>query len=551
MQYDYIVVGGGSAGCVTAGRLVAEYGARVLLLEAGPLDDDRLIHMPAGFVRMLLNSSRYVFPHESVPQPHLDGRTVRVEQGAVLGGGSSVNAMTYMRGTRGDYDRWNDAVGGGWGWDDLLPYFRRQEGNQRFNSDQHGIGGPLKVSDAHHPISEIARIFLHTLQAMGVPYTSDFNGGDERGVGLVQSTTYRGVRCSASDAFLSRVRSDTRLDLKCDSPALRVLFEGNRATGIEYRDGRSRAIEHASAREGIILTAGAYITPKLLMLSGIGPAGELFRHGIAVRLDLPGVGQNMQDHNDTTLVAYTDGAYGYFGEHQGWRMLRNGAQYLLFGSGPVASTASEVCAFVDPTDLRAPPTMQFYCGGMAMPVLGSSFTPGHGMTMLANLVSPASRGRMSLRSADPAAPPLIDPNWLSAPEDVARLLAGLRFMRKVTETSPMRDRITRILAPAPDDLQDAALIPYIRRVTKTNFHPVGSCRMGRDSDPMAVLTPDLRVRGVEGLRVFDSAMMPSITSANTNATVMAVADHAVDLMMGRTSHAASEPAGATAMEAAP
>lgn len=531
-RYDYIVIGGGSAGCVTGGRLVREFGARVLLLEAGPSDAHRLIDMPAGFVKLLFRPSPFVTVYESEAQPSLDGRSVTIMQGHVLGGGSSVNAMTYTRGVPADYAKWNDATGAtGWEWDSLLPYFRKQEGNQRLNNAAHGVDGPLKISDAHHPICDASRAFLHTLQGMGVVFSSDVNGGIQEGVSLVQSTTYKGKRCSAARAFIDPVRSDRRLTLKCNTVATRLLFDGGRVVGVEYVEGKRRSVEKAYANNDVVLTAGAYASPKLLMLSGIGPAEHLATLGIEARVDLPGVGQNMQDHHSVSLVARTNGAYGYFGEDRGPRMLKNGLQYLLFGSGPVASTSSEVMAFVKTQDADGEPNLQLYCAPVMVPTPLLLPPEADGLTLIANLVTPRSRGSMRLRSSDPIAPPIIEPNYFADPRDLRALVDGVRYLREIINAAPMNRLVDQTLAPTPDIKTDEDLGDYCKAVTTTNFHPVGSCRMGLDSDPRAVLTPKLKVRGVEGLHVFDASMMPSIISANTNATVMAVADRAIDLMM--------------------
>ena len=534
MELDYIVVGGGSAGCVTAARLVAEFGAKVLLLESGSRDRHPLIHMPSGFVKMLLSPDPFMVGHESLPQPALGGRTVNVLQANVLGGGSSVNAMTYTRGTRDDYDRWDKAIGDlGWGWADILPHFVRQEGNQRLGAPLHGVHGPLKVSDAHHPPTDISRAFLLTLQEMGLPFTPDVNGGDERGATFIQSTTFRGRRCSSAKAFIEPLERDKRLTIKFNSPALRIIIERGRAIGVEYADaGGGRGT--ASARCEIILTAGAFISPKLLMLSGIGPAPELRKHGIDVVVDLAGVGQNMQDHNDASLIVETKGNYGYSGEDRGLRLLTNGLQYLLFNSGPVTSTGSEVTAFLNPLSLGSDPTIQLYCVPKILQMPGGGMCPP-GATLMANLIAPKSRGSMRLRSADPRDLPIVDPGWLTCREDITMLVAGVRFLLKLTRTSPFAEKVLRVVSPAPEGQTDEQLEQFIRQVTGTNWHPVGSCRMGADDDPTAVLDPELRVRGVERLRVFDGSMMPGIIRANTNAPIMAIADRGVSLMMGTSS----------------
>lgn len=530
-DFDFVVVGGGSAGCVTAARLVQDFGAHVLLLEAGVPDRDPLIHMPAGFSKILSRPGKHLVSYTSEPQPSLDSRAVVIEQASVLGGGSSVNAMTYTRGTRADYDGWNAALGGnaGWGWDDLLPHFIRQEGNQRLGLPLHGTDGPLKVSDAHHPPTDASRAFLLTLQAMGLVYSADINSGDERGATYIQSTTYRGRRCSAAQAFIAPLRGDPRLTIKYRANATRILIEGKRAVGVEYSIGGK--VERAMARSEVVLTAGALISPKLLMLSGIGPAGMLKQHGIDVVVDLPGVGSNLQDHNDARLPVSTTRNFAYTGEDRGMRMLINGLQYMLFRSGPVCSTGSEVTAFHNPVDPGADPTIQFYCMGVIYPGPEHKGPPPSGVTLIANLIAPKSRGRVGLRSSNPSDPPLIEPNWLSDPSDVTALVGGVKLLLEAARTAPFSHMVSEVLAPAPDTRSDEALAAFCRSVTATNWHPAGTCRMGRDDDETAVLNASLQVRGIDGLRVFDCSMMPKIISANTNAPIMAIADRGVDLMM--------------------
>ena len=528
--YDYIIVGGGSAGCVTAGRLVG-HGASVLLLESGWPDKHPLIRMPSGFVKFL-GGSRFLTEHVATPQGALGGRQPAIWQGNVLGGGSSVNAMVYMRGRPADYDHWDEVTGGaGWSYAEMLPYFRRQEGNQRLNNDQHGIDGPLKVSDPVH-VAEMSYVYLKTMQALGVRLVDDFNGGDQRGVGFMQTTTYPRVRCSAVRAFLDPILHSPSFELKTRAKATRILFEGRRVVGVTYQ--REGGTFTARAAREVILTAGAFVTPQLLMLSGIGPAAHLREHGIDVLVDSPGVGANLHDHHEVPLIATTDRNYGYFGEDRGWRMIVNGINYLAFKGGPVSSNGVDACAFINPHDPKGEPTIKLYCVPMIYgdkEVLGAD--PTHGVTFTSCVLQPKSRGSVRLRSGDPADLPLVDPSYLAEPEDMSLQVDALLYARNVMNTRPMADTIKAELMPGAGVVDRAALEEQCRRTVKTNWHPCGTARMGRPDDPMAVLTPDLKVKGVEGLRVFDASLMPSVPHGNTNAPTMAAADRAVDKMLGK------------------
>ncbi|MBN8995002.1 MAG: GMC family oxidoreductase N-terminal domain-containing protein [Rhizobiales bacterium] len=532
MDYDYIIAGGGSSGCVTAWRLVKDHGARVLLLEAGPPDKSMLFRMPAGFFKML-GGSPYLNIYESEPQARLNGRTTKVPQANVLGGGSSVNAMIYMRGKPEEYDEWDVASGGaGWTWRHMLPHYTRLEGNQRHVMPLHGDDGPLKVSDHVH-ICDMAWIYLQTLQNMGVPFNNDFNSGRQHGVGFMQLTTDHGKRCSAATAFLKPILNDKRLTLKTGAAVTNLLFEGNRCIGVEYvQNGQVHKVRAANE---VVLTSGSYVSPKLLMLSGIGPEAHLAEHGIRTRVDLPGVGQNLQDHHEVPVSAYTKGAYGYFGEERGLKMVVNGLQYLLFGTGPVSSNGAETCAFVNPETRGPDSNVKIYC--VAMIYLDrdvADVRPGHGVTFTCCLMRPKARGSVTLRSANPMDRTLINPNFLGHPDDLRIEIAALRYGREILASRPMADTVLKEVLPGPGVQTDAELTEFCKRTVKTNYHPVGTCAMGLDSNPMAVVTPDLKVRGVENLRVFDASVMPNLISANTNAPTMAIADKAVGLMMGET-----------------
>jgi choline dehydrogenase len=530
-RFDYIVVGGGSSGCVVASRLVAEHGARVLLVEAGRRRVSPILAMPAGYMKFLARDT-YLTMHHVLPQRHLGGRAPIVPQAKVLGGGSTVNAMVYIRGQAEDYDGWDEALGdAGWSYRDLLPYFIRQEGNDHLGAPYHGANGPLKVSHLGQH-SAMSRAFVQAMQERGVSYTADFNGARQNGVGFMQHTidwvTRR--RCSAVDAFLRPVLFDPKLTVLTETTVTGIRLEKGRAIGVNLIG--SSGLEAVFADAEVILAAGTYMTPKLLMLSGIGPADELTRHGITAVADLPGVGQNLQDHHEVPVVAATSGAFGYFGQDRGLAMLSSGLQYMLFKSGAVTTTGVEACAFIDP-DGGERPTIQLYC----VPTVYldrdvSGVEPTHGVTLNPCLLRPKARGSVRLASADPAAPPQVDPQFFGDADDLRLTVAGLRYAREVLSTRPVREMIRGEIFPGQAVESDADLVDHCRRTVKTNYHPVGTCRMGTEIDALAVVTPDLVVRGIAGLRIVDASIMPTIPSGNTNAPVLAIADKAVDIITG-------------------
>jgi choline dehydrogenase len=531
-EYDIIIAGGGSAACVAAWRLVRDHGKRVLLLERGParpsFPASLFLRMPAAWMKGIKGSS-IVEMHKPVPQAHLNGRAPAIGQAAMLGGGSSVNAMVYTRGQREDYDHWDSWLGGntGWAYHDMLPHFRGMEHNHRLNDAYHAVGGPLHVSDSG-AISPMSEAYCLTLQGMGVPYNPDFNGVRQAGVGIMQYTTKGNERYDGVRAFLEPLADDPRLTIRTECLVTEIVIEHGRAAGLRYREnGQMREVRGGE----ILLAAGAFQTPKLLMLSGIGPADHLRTHGIAVKADLPGVGENLQDHHETPIVAATNGAYGYFGQDRGLKMLWNGLRYLLFKDGPVASVGVEACAYIDP-DGGERPTIKMYCvPTVYLDADVSGIPPQHGVTLNACLLRPQSRGSVRLASGDPAAKPVIDNNYLAHPEDLRREISGLRYARRILAEKPICDLISAELAPGPSVTSDEALGDWCRKTVKTNWHPVGTCRMGRADDAMAVLDPHLKVRGIENLRVIDASAMPFIPSGNTNAPTMALADRAVALMM--------------------
>ncbi|WP_289036340.1 GMC family oxidoreductase N-terminal domain-containing protein [uncultured Roseibium sp.] len=533
--FDHIVVGGGSSGAVAAARLVEDGNARVLLLEAGYSHKHPLLDMPPGIFKMI-NGSKYMRYHTTVPQPHLDGRVHDIPQGNVLGGGSSVNAQVYMRGRPSDYDAWNDLLrenndNPGWGWSDVLPHFRNAEANNRLAGDLHGVSGKVQVSDPGH-VDPLSRWFVQSVQALGEPYNTDFNGCSQRGVGFYQFTNRDGRRSSTAYAFLEPLKQDRRLVVRLQARAEKIIIENGRAIGVSYRDPSGSHTVYADGE--VILAAGALVTPQVLMLSGIGDADHLRQFDIEPAADLKGVGQNLIDHPEVPITAYANGPYGYYRQGEGWRMLKNGLQFKLFGSGPVTSAGVEAGAFVNPGNREADPTIQAFC----VPIVyldrdaRSELKDGYGVTITTVVVKPRSRGEVRLASADPAQMPVVSPNLLKAEEDMREMIAGQRFFLEAFQAEPLASKLKGVAIPDPADVSDDALRAHCKRFVKTNYHPSGTARMGADGDHMAVLDARMRVRGVEGLRVCDMSAVPDINAGNTNAPAMMLGSRCAELILG-------------------
>lgn len=530
-NYDYIIVGGGSAGCVLAWRLTVERKARVLLLERGPAKPTPLrsflLNMPAAWM-MAIKGNPVVEMHVPVPQQHLDGRAPAVGQANVLGGGTAVNAMVYTRGQQQDYDHWNEALGntGLWTYAAMLKHFKSLEDNQRFNNAWHGIGGPQPVSDTA-TTCQITEDYIRAVQGLGIPYNPDFNGETQAGVGTMQFTTFRKRRFTAVEAFLNPALTTGLLTVHTGCTVTRLILEGTACHGVSYTQAGTQ--HDVKCSRDVILSAGTFQSPKVLMLSGIGPADQLEHAGITPVHDLPGVGENLQDHHEVPVVAATNGHYGYYGEDSGFAAIRNGLQYLLFKTGPVTTTGVEACAYINP-DGGSRPTIKMYCvPAVYLDGDNASVPKQDGVTLNACLLRPQSRGTVRLRSADPFDKPVINNNYLAEPDDLRLEIAGLRFAREILRQQPISARVSHELIPGKDVTSDEGLARHCRRTVKTNWHPVGTCRIGRDDDAMAVVDQRLRVRGITGLRVVDASVMPFIPSANTNAPTMAVASRAVDL----------------------
>lgn len=541
-EFDHVVIGGGAAGCTAAAALVRA-GRKVLLLEAGHSNRHPLIDMPPGIFK-LIGGSKYMTYHTTPPQPQLDGRQHDIPQGNVLGGGSSVNAQVYMRGRGTDYDEWHarlsgNAVAEDWSWRTMLPLFRAMEGNDRLNNAFHGTDGPLLVSDPGY-IDQTSRWFIQSVQGLGVPYSHDFNGARQAGVGFYQFMNRAGQRCSAANAMLDPLRGDPRLEIRLRARVDRLLIEAGRCVGVRYTDrgGRTHDVRAAS---DVVVAAGALVTPKVLMLSGLGPADDLRRHGIAVEADLPGVGANLVDHPEIPIIAQTNGAYGYFGQGNGANMLRHGLNFKLFGTGPINSVGFEAGAFFNPSHPDSDPTIQaFFVPIMYLDRdLRNTMRETHGVTITTVLCRPKARGSVTLRSADPAAPPIVSPNLLGHPEDMAHVIEGQLFFREALRTGPLGARVEKIVAPTDDALDRSAMERHCKRFVKTDYHPCSTARMGADGDPMAVLDARLSVRGVANLRVCDMSAPPDLIAGNTNALAMVLGQRCADFILGRNGAAAA------------
>ncbi|HEY6355115.1 MAG TPA: GMC family oxidoreductase N-terminal domain-containing protein [Burkholderiaceae bacterium] len=523
-SFDYIVTGAGSAGCVVAHRLV-KAGHSVLLLEAGPTDAIKFVRIPATFVRVIGTERSWVY--ETTPQPHASGRKMFVPQGRMTGGGSSLNAMIYIRGAAADYDGWAAAGCTGWGWQDVLPAFRRAESNTRFSGAMHGTDGPLRVSDTkfRHPLS---LAFLKGAQEAGLAYNDDFNGGSQAGVGFYQTTTIDGTRGSTATTYLAAVRGDPKLSLINGAHVLRVRLEAGVASGVEYRTADG-SVHAAQARREVVLCAGALATPKLLQVSGIGPGALLQQLGIPLQHDLPGVGENFQDHLEIIAHGRCREPISLLGQDKGLTALKHGLQWELFKTGLLTSNVVESGGFVD-TLGTGRPDVQFHVLPVLVGDVDRPMPEVHGISIDPCFLRPKSRGRVRAKSADALQPAEFDGGYLSAQEDVDTLVRGLKLARRILRTPSMRAVIAEELYPGEQEhIADAELEQFVRRYAKTVYHPVGTCRMG--SDPQAVVDPQLRVHGIGRLRVCDASVMPTICSGNTNAPTIMIAERGAEFML--------------------
>ncbi|MCY4001329.1 MAG: choline dehydrogenase [Bacteroidetes bacterium] len=520
-SYDYVIVGAGAAGCVVAHRLAEDPHVRVLLLEAGPPDHSPLIHMPAGFAKLTGKSVNWCF--KTVPQKHLNHREMHYPQGRTLGGSTSINAMIYIRGHRLDYEEWKNLGCAGWGYDDVLPYFKKSENNERFVNEYHAQGGPLNVADQIQS-NPLTRAFVRSAQEVGIPYNPDLNGAQQSGVSYYQVTQRNVRRESAATAFLRP--TPPNLTILTRAMATRILLSHGRATGIEYVTKKSRV--HIHAEREVILSGGAVNSPKLLLLSGIGPANELTPLGIKVHHDLPGVGKNFQDHMDVYLAAKSIQPISYNGHDRWNRALLHGIQYLLYKTGPVTASVCEAGCFLKSSpDVRSP-DIQIHCLPAYVVDHGRMKIKGHGLTINTCNLRPQSIGSLTLRSDDPFEDPAIDPNFLDDPHDFNISMEGFKWGRKILNAPSFQNYIAQEILPGPDTQTDQQIKEYIQKWSKNDYHPVGSCKMGVDDQ--SVVDLDLRVHGVDSLRVMDASIMPRLISGNTQATSMMIGEKGADLI---------------------
>ena len=524
MTYDYVIVGGGSAGCVLANRLSSDPSVKVALLEAGPGDRNFLIHMPVGYAA-LMKTGWVDWGYHAEPQAGMGGRRLYWPRGKVLGGSSSVNAMIYIRGVPGDYDMWAQLGNRGWAWDDVLPYFKKAESYWQGADSYHGGDGPLKVTRpgvAH----SLNAAWIEAGQQAGYPYTPDFNGARQEGFGPVDCTIAHGRRASAAVCYLRPALKRPNLTVITKAQVTRILLQRGRAIGVEY--ARKRQKHEILASREVVLSGGAINTPQLLLLSGIGPASEIGRHGVKVAHHLPGVGKNLQDHVHGAVKHYCSAPVSLYSALKPAALMRHVPYYLATGKGPAAGSAIETLAFLKTRPDVVAPDLQYHFVPVLYADHGRVMIYRHGWMGYYNMQRPEARGEITLKSADPLAHPAIQPNYLQNETDLRTLRDGFKILREVFRQKAFEPYGGVEFMPGAAVQTDAEIDAYHRATAESLYHPVGGCKMGRDE--MAVVDETLRVHGLDGLRVVDASIMPRLVSGNTNAPTIMIAEKTADVI---------------------
>jgi len=525
-QYDYIIVGAGSAGCVLANRLSADGHHSVLLLEAGPRDWYPWIHIPIGYAKTMFNPTwNWMFKTE--PEPTMNGRQIYWPRGKGLGGSSSINGLIFIRGQREDYDQWASLGNPGWRWDEVLPYFKRCEGNQRGADDYHGADGPLAASDIGRS-HELVEAFIAGAGETGIPRNDDFNGPTQEGAGYYQLTTKNGLRCSTAVGYLKPARGRANLRIETGAMTRRVQFDGRRATGVEYSQGG--VVRSALARREVVLSAGGLQSPQLLQLSGVGDPALLAARGVPLVHALAGVGENLQDHLQVRAIFRCAKPVTTNDDLKSiYRKFKMGLEWMVKRSGPLAVGINQGGLFARAMPHSTTPDVQFHFATLSAEMAGAKPHDWSGFTMSVCQLRPTSRGHVRIKSADPMQAPAMQPNYLSTELDCETTVAGLRMARTIASTQAMRDYTLAEYRPGPEARSDDDLLDFARNHGATIFHPVGTCKMG--TDPMAVVDAQLRVHGLSNLRVVDASIMPTLVSRNTNWPVVMIAEKAAQMML--------------------